>query len=615
MIDSTDLPSIWNIPYQRNEFFTGREDVLSDLYASLQSESTAILTQPQGISGLGGIGKTQTAVEYVYRHHADYNAIFWVRADSSGALSSGFVDIAYQLHLPEKEEQDQSRIVDAVMRWLRKHDHWLLILDNIEDLEVAAPFIPTSGRGHILLTTRAQALGEIAKRIEVQKRQPEIGALFLLRRAEMISLHASLDVASNEDRTLALKISQIMDGLPLALDQAGAYIKETRCSLSDYFSLYQTRSADLLKERKSFDADHPEPVATTWSLSFEKVAQSSAAATELLYLCAFLYPEAIPEEIITDGASELGTVLRPVATDPLQLNSAIKELRRFSLLFRDPDAQTFTIHRLVQTVLKDDMDEFKRQQWAERTVRAVYHVFPTVSYSEWPRCQRCILQAQTCSTLIGSYNMVFPEASQLLFRAGSYLENRGRYWEGEPLLHSVLRICEETLGPDDPQTAQGLSHLARIYWRQGQYEKAEVLMQRALTIRERVLGPEHLETADSLNSLAQIYLDKGQYEQAEPLAQRAFAIREREMGPDDPGILTSLSTLAQFYRERSQYEKAEPLMQRALTICEKVRGPAHPSTSTLLNNLAELYQEQGKYEQAEPLYQRALAISEQVLGY
>src|SRR5258706_10547019 len=128
-----------------------------------------------------------------------------------------------------------------------------------------------------------------------------------------------------------MEISRVVDGIPLALDQAGAYIKEINCTLSDYLALYRIRSADLLKERSSVDRDYPESVVTTWSLSFEKVKQANLAATELLYLCALLYPEAIPEEIIIDGASHLGPVLRPVASDPLQLDNALKELLKFSL--------------------------------------------------------------------------------------------------------------------------------------------------------------------------------------------------------------------------------------------------------------------------------------------
>jgi len=223
---STNLIApIWNIPYRRNQFFTGREEVFARLHDSLQRDATAALTQPQELSGLGVFGKTQTALESAYRYRHEYQAVLWARADSQGALTSEFVQIARHLDLPEKNEQDQNRIVEAVMRWLRTHTYWLLILDNVEDVAIAAPFIPLTGRGHILLTTRTQAIGGIAQRIEVEKMNPKVGALLLLRRASFIAPDASLAASNKDDTAQAMEISRAVNRLPLALDQAGAYIK------------------------------------------------------------------------------------------------------------------------------------------------------------------------------------------------------------------------------------------------------------------------------------------------------------------------------------------------------------------------------------------------------
>jgi hypothetical protein len=419
---NSDSHLIWNLPHQRNPFFTGREEVLTHLYNSLKTDHTAALIQPQGLSGLGGIGKTQTAIEYAYRYQHDYQAVLWARADSEEILFSDFIFIAHVLDLPEKDEADQRRIVEAVVRWLRSHTCWLFVLDNIEDLTVAAPFIPLASRGHVLLTTRARALGGVAGRIEVEKMTPEIGALLLLRRAGFLSTHDLLDMVSKSDSNDAMSISRLVDGLPLALDQAGAYIKETGCSLSDYITLYQTRNTELLQVRDSLAADYPYTVATTWSLSFEKVIQANPAAAELLDFCAFLYPDAIPEEIITDGAPFLGSKLESAATDSLQLNNAIKEVLRYSLIQREADRETLTIHRLVQAVLKGRMDENVQQQWAERTVHAVNETFPGVRFTSWPRCQRCLPHAQVCATLIEQWSMEFPEATRLLNQTGYYLE-------------------------------------------------------------------------------------------------------------------------------------------------------------------------------------------------
>src|SRR5947207_6131574 len=220
-IEENGLPT-WNVPYRRNPFFTGREEVLTSLAQMLTADKWGALTQ--GISGLGGIGKTQIAVEYAYRHREQYRFILWVRAATPETLISDFVTLA----------------------------------------------------------------------------------VLLLRRAKLLANDATLDQASTQDRSNAEVIVKMVDGLPLALDQAGAYIEEIACGLAAYLDLYQTRRKELLQRRGGLPTDHPEPVSTTWSLSFQQVEQANPAAADLLRLCAWLAPDAIPEEIITQGTAEPG---------------------------------------------------------------------------------------------------------------------------------------------------------------------------------------------------------------------------------------------------------------------------------------------------------------------
>ncbi len=609
------LPHFWKVPYQQNPFFTGREEVLTYLHDQLRVDKTVALVHPQALSGLGGIGKTQTAVEYIYRYAADYpEAVLWIRADSPEMLITDVVSTAELLNLPEKEEQDLGLVVAAVKRWLKEHSHWLLVLDNVADFSVVSDFLPTAYRGHILLTTRAHAVQALATSVKIENMVPDVGALLLLRRAGMILLDASLDAAAITDREYAQTISHLLDGLPLALDQAGAYIGTTGCSLSTYLDLYQTQRARLLKERGIFDVDHPASVVTTFTLSFRQVQQASRVAAELLRCCAFLYPEAIPEEIITQGAADLSPLLQRIAVDPLKLDSAFKELLKYSLVQRDADQRTFTIHRLVQAVLRDRMRRSSQRQRAQRVVFAVNRVFPAVDVATWSLCQRYLPHAQECASHIAHWQMESLEAARLLNQAGSYLRERAQYPSSEPLLQRALAICERVFGPEHPYTATNLDNLAGLYYTQGRYEQAEALYQRALSIDDHIFGGEHPTVATDLNNLAALYYAQGKYEQAESLLQRALTIQEQALGPYHPDVANSLSNLGEFYRAQGKYEQAEPLYQSALTIAEQAAGPVHPLTATALNNLALLYKAQGKYEQAEPLYQRALAICEQVLG-
>jgi tetratricopeptide (TPR) repeat protein len=404
-----------------------------------------------------------------------------------------------------------------------------------------------------------------------------------------------------------------MDGLPLALEQAGAYIEETACGLQGYLRLYQAQGVQLLKEHGEFVPDHPEPVATTWSLSFDKVEQANSASAELLRFCAFLAPDAIPEELFSESANELGPTLEPIVSDPSRLNTAIRELFKYSLIHRDPETQTLSIHHLVQEVLKDQMDEETQRLWAERAVRAVNNVFPNPQFRNWDRCRRYLLHAQMCSALIEQWDLLFTEAANLLNRMGGYLQQRGEYEQVEQLQQRALAINEEALGPEHSDTATSIAHLAFFYDSQGKYEQAEPLYQRALTIDEKAYGPDHHDVATDLNNLAALYDSQGKYEQAEPLYQRALGIWENVLGPDHPNTAGCLNNLAALYYHQGKYEESEPLYQRALAIHKRVLGADHPDTALSLYWLAYIYSNQGKYEQAEPLYQRTLKIYEKTL--
>ncbi len=200
--------------------------------------NAAALSQPPAISGLGGIGKTQAAVEYAYRYRDEYQHVLWVLANTHETLTSSYLALAGLLNLPEQGAQDQSLTVQAVKNWLEQHDRWLLIFDNADDLSLVDEFLPAGSSGHILFTTRAHVMSGRAQRVEVEEMDAEEGALFLLRRTTMLARDAPLSSVSEAVRTAASAIVDAVDGLPLALDQAGAYIEETGCGLSRYLKLY-----------------------------------------------------------------------------------------------------------------------------------------------------------------------------------------------------------------------------------------------------------------------------------------------------------------------------------------------------------------------------------------
>jgi tetratricopeptide (TPR) repeat protein len=608
----TDFPRMWNVPFPRNLFFIGREELLARLHSQLQEGRTAALSQ--ALSGLGGIGKTQLAVEYAYRFYRDYQAVLWAHAESSEVLVSSYTEIAGLLNLPVKNSQEQAVIVQAVKIWLQNHQNWLLILDNADELSILPAFLPPRLGGHLIITTRAAAPGRLARRLLVETFSQEQGVLFLLRRAGLIALDAEVSQALPQDQELAKQITQEVDGLPLALDQIGAYLETTGSGLAAYWQQYQQHRIELLKDYRGTAVDHPEPVATTWSLSFQRVEERNPAAADLLRLCAFLAPDAIWEEMLRQGADTLSPKLSAVVADGYLLDLAIETLRAYSLIARDVQAKALAMHRLVQTVLRDALPTEEQKQWMLQVVALVNQAFPDVEFENWPQCERYLPHALISAQWIKQGRIVTPAAMRLLDHLGYYLTVRGQYREAEPLLEQALSLREEQLGPEHPDTALSLHNLAFLSRLRGKYIEAEPLYQRALSIRSQQLGPEHLDTAISLHGLGSLYLSQGKYTEAESFYQRVLSIREQQLGSEHPKVATSLNSLARVYERWGRYTQAESLVVRSLSIFERQLGSEHPETSDCVHNLALLYRRQGKYAQAEPLALRALAVREQQLG-
>src|SRR5437763_1732349 len=610
---SPALP-IWNIPYRRNPFFTGREVILDHLYTVLRSRNSAALTQGQALSGLGGIGKTQIAVEYAYRFRDHYQTIFWINASTREVLSADFAAIAAWLDSPEQHEQDQDIVVRAVKRWLTTHTRWLLILDNVDDPEMIADFLPVHTTGDVLLTTRLQALGTVAQSIEVEKMGLDESVVFLLRRTRVLAPDASLDQTAEAHQSLATEIVTELDGLPLALDQAGAYIEETRCGLSQYLNLYGTRRQELLLRRGRFAVDHPHSVVATWSLSFQHVEQESPTAADLLRLLAFLYPEGIPEEIITLGATDLGEALGAAADDPFALDAIIELLLRYSLIRRNPEAKSLSMHRLVQAVLRDGMDREAQHVWAERAIRAVNKAFPDIELKTWEKCQRYLPHVYICASYVDEYGLAFPEVARLLNEAAAYLIVQAQYKQAKQLLQTALAIRQQIVEANHPDMARTLNDLGVIYLNQGKYQKAEQLLQEALMMRLQVLGEEHRDVAETLHYLASSYRTRGDYKEAEPFYSRALHIRKTTLGTDHPLVAQSYYGLAKLYNSQGKYQQAEIFCKQALHIQEKRLGDSHPMLASTLNVLAKIYQGQKKLDEAEEIVMRALRVRESVSG-
>ena len=592
--------SIWSVP-RRNPFFTGREDILERLYRTLTRTEEGQATRPVAITGLGGVGKTQMMIEYAWRHRSDYRVVCWARAGDADTLTAELVRIARELELPEAASPDQYQAITALKDWMNAQPKWLIVLDNVETPEMLQEFLPEEPHGHLVLTSRAQAMGTIAQKIDLLGMETEEGAWFLLRRAQKIAFYAPFDAASLPDQQQARAISQELGGLPLALDQAGGYIEETGCGLPVYRERYREQHAELLKRRSPLsDPDYPWTVATTWNLSFTRARQINLAAAELLCFLAFLNPDGVPLSLVRDATSHLPRHLRRAARNAVKLDGAIGDLRRFSLVQRHEEdempmsGETLSIHHLVQTVLKDAMTEKSRRQWAELIVKAVHKAFSVRIY---------IPQAQACAVLIEEWGLVSKEAADLLYQAGCQAQDRQLNRSAGLLYLQALPICERICKTRSMPVVYCLVRIAQVYQAREKFEEAESYYQHALDIRTQLRGSAHPTVAWCKFALGRLYALQGNFEQAEAIYQELV-----EQGPPDIAVLEASAAL---YVEQERYAEAEALIERELAMLRARLEPAqweYFKVTAITKYLADIYRKQGKMTEAETLLQQELVM-------
>jgi tetratricopeptide (TPR) repeat protein/DNA-binding transcriptional regulator YiaG len=601
--------SLWHIPYRRNRFFTGRTEYLEQIHRQLQA-GEGDETQTVAISGLGGIGKTQLVLEYAYRYRYHYHATLWLQADTSERLQAELAGLAAFLQLPEQQARDQEQAIRAVRRWFEQHSNWLLILDNVEAILDINSLLP-DGSGAILLTTQAQACGSFAWQVHLDTLTQDEAITFLLRRAKVAGEQEPLEQTGGPLQELARVIVHELGCLPLALDQAGAYIEEAGCGLAGFLQRYRMRRADVLRRRGRLSADHPDPVSTTFALSYEQVKRMNKAAAELLHFCAFLAPDAIPEELLTDGASESGPLLASVAADPVAFDEALAALRSYSLIHRQAETHTFSIHRLVQAVLKDRMDEATRRLWAERALSAVHRLFPReMNMDAWPQCKRYLPHALWCSQFIEGEHLYFLDAEQLLTRTGIYLKERARYREAEALFQQALEQHAHLQSPTHHNHAQTLHHLGQLYFEQGLYRQAETCLLQTIALQREHRGMQYQERIETLNLLGMLYMLKCRTSEAERLFQQAILLWE-QINSQHPVGIQSLLGRGWCYVQARRYHEAAPLLQQALTLLEQ-GAPDHRITIHGFRQLGWLSMLQGDEQKAEAFFQRALELWEQL---
>ncbi|KIJ39529.1 hypothetical protein M422DRAFT_110290, partial [Sphaerobolus stellatus SS14] len=606
------LKSFYYVPSRRAFHFVDRKGVQDTLDNMFSQPYGSLKTTIVSLIGLGGAGKTQVALEYCRRRKDidNYQGIFWLDATSSKTIENDMRNIARQLE-PECVLENDKAAVDMVKSILSNWtDLWLLVFDNLDNpSEIAAipGFFPESGFGSILITSRYHGVQELGQHCLLQEMDEGDGLSLLLGQ--------QYSEEGEEDEVLGKKIIELLGHLPLAIDQARAYISRRRLLPQDFITEFNNRKEELFKatpsiwqyKRKPLNAEEETilNVATTWEMSLSlldtSMGQPSKELEDILTLFAFFHPRAISEDIFSNSIGNPGTATSPISIfnnngkwNHLKFEDILTKMQELSLLqfSRQSNSQIIiSIHSLVSQWLCMRLEISLQKNFIQF---AMLHL---EDYLIWLKDYD-----------ISSWGQAVPHVDTLSLHPPNMID-----YFSDPFYEVAHTFG--ALGPNHTSTLTTVNNLGLLYSQLGQLEKAERMYEWALAGFERALGPNHTDTLTTVNNLGLLYSKLGWLEEAERMYERALAGSEKALGSNHTSILTTVNNLGLLYSDLGRFEEAERMYKQALAGYEKALGPNHTDTLTTVHNLRLLYNHLGRHEEAERImYERALAGFEKALG-
>jgi tetratricopeptide (TPR) repeat protein len=580
--------------------FVGREEELQNLHQLLQDNKQVAIA---AIAGMGGVGKTELALQYAIQHRETYNGgLCWLVA-KTGDVGIQVVKFARtQLDLKPPEDFDIVAQVQYCWRRWREGDV-LLVLDDVSDYEEVKPYLQSlPSRFKVLMTTR-QKLGRIAQ-LSLDVLQPE-AALELLK-----SLLKETPGRIEKEFALANQLCEWLGYLPLGVELVGRYLaRKQDLSLTEMLRRLENKRLDersLSKSKSEPDMTEQRGVLAAFELSWQELENSDKQLGCLLSLFA---AAPIPWKLVEQCLSEEdGEDLEEIRDDRL-LNLHLLQRKGEGIYQLHPLLREFFQYKLTDL---EQAEELKRSLC--RVMVAVGQYIPDSPTLEQisavsPAIPHIAEVVNHLIEYLSDDDLFWPFYGNATFYIGQGLYNQALPW-----CKQCLEVTKKRLGEEHPDVATSLNNLAFLYNSQGRYSEAKPLYIQALALRRKLLGEEHPDVAASLNNLASLYYSQGRYSEAEPLYIQALALRHQLLGEEHPDIAASLNNLALFYDSQGKYSKAEPLYIQALALWRQLLGEEHPSVAQSLNNLAYLYNFQGRYSEAEPLFIQGLALRRQLLG-
>ncbi|RYP10933.1 hypothetical protein DL764_000369 [Monosporascus ibericus] len=613
------------VPFGRNENFVGRNSILEQLLSRIPPSAKKDDCQRTAVEGLGGVGKTQVALEAAYRIRDQHPAcsVFWVPAVDSISFEKAYREIgkAFGVQGLDDDMANVKSLVKAALS-CESIGSWLLIVDNADDLKLLftdtalADYLPFSRKGSILFTTRNH---EAAVRLDIRP----IITLKEMNNAEATELlRTGLKENQTNDTESTARLLEFLANLPLAVKQASAYMAKTGISTTKYLRYCQTSNKTMAKllsqdfEDRGRYRDINNPITTTWLISFNHISRDMPLAAQYLKFICFLAEKDIPISLLPSGKDKLQKDEEEEdeeKEDELKKDEAIGILKGYAFILGRDSPDSFDIHRLVRLAMRNWLQgKGEWQEWTGYVIQRLADKYPFPEHENRTEAEQMHRQAlELREAVLGQEH---PFTFDSMNNLANVLDSQGKYEEAEQMHRQALELTEAVLGQEHPSTLNSMNNLALVFRSQGKYEEAEQMHRQALKLKEVVLGREHPSTLNSMNNLANVLDSKGKYEEAEQMHRQALKLREAVLGREHPSTLDSMNNLANVLGSQGKYEEAEQMHRQALELTEAVLGREHPSTLDSKNNLANVLDSQGKYEEAEQMHRQALELTEAVLG-
>ncbi|KAL4892520.1 hypothetical protein BDV59DRAFT_43185 [Aspergillus ambiguus] len=646
-----DMSSCWLVPFTRNPRFTGRQDEVTRL-EELVFDGRG--PRKVAIAGLGGIGKTQIALELAYRirDRDDEYSVFWVPCTSFASVEQAYISIAQLLgiHGTSPSETKERLKVFLSQKGAGK---WLLIFDNADESDMwlqgrgLAEFLPQSEHGRVIFTTRNQKLAVTLASSNI------IQVSGLDERTAMSILQESLvQKEMLGDRKSTLDLLTQLAFLPLAIVQAATYINENSISLADYVQLLQEHESEVITLLSADFGDDwryrdmQNPVATTWLVSFQQIRRSNPVAAEYLSIMGCLHPRDIPQSLL------------PHVLSRKEEMEAIGLLRAYSFISPSDtgDRSHFSLHRLVHLSIRNWLrlnqqfvpyilktadilqKEFPTEADCNRSLWRQYlpHALALIGENDFHERRQgytlflqnvaaCLLSdgrykeaedilVHLVHLLKGTYRADNQHTLIILSMLSSTYQSQKRMTEAEDLQLQIIEASQRVLGPKNLDTMSCIRGLAEIYCFQGRMQEAEELQKQVTEAYTQVLGPLHLYTLRSVHTVIYIYQAQGRYKEAADLAEGVLKTLNQIQGPNDLQTLHAMVSLASIHCLQEKNKIAKKLLNHVLEVREEILGAEHPDTLDCVGRLAAVYHDQGQWKKSEELTIQVLEGNKQMLG-